>query len=48
LKNLDRLEKEYDTAWKELREQLIHEKEMGKINEDIRKEKREAKKPRPS
>lgn len=48
IKNLERLEKEYENAWKELREQLIHEKEMGEINEDIRKEKREAKKPRAS
>lgn len=45
IKELERLEKEYNKAWDELREQLIHEKEMGKLNEDIAKEKRKAKKP---
>lgn len=45
LKNLERLENEKNKAWEELREQLIHEKEMREINEDIRKEKRKTKKP---
>ena len=48
LKELANLEDQYQKTWNELRDQLIHEKEMEKLNADIRKEKRESKKPRSS